>query len=198
MSMHVLAYNLTRVMNIVGTNRSSPRSGLAERVCCAPCDRSGRAACSRLRLIDSRLVRKYLRRSRSHLDTPSSCILVVEKKAPFSSTAWVKTEDAHDSDVFRAFGDVYHQASEEGLAMVDHTIGMLDVARRRYTKRLGTQGSITTKWSRSCPSSSPEPGRMYLACLGTGVVALFARQACEMCGWPAKMMGLSSVSIPRS
>jgi Transposase DDE domain len=51
MALHVLAYNLTRVMNIVGvkplsaSNRSSRRSGLEERVpLCAPRDRSGRSA----------------------------------------------------------------------------------------------------------------------------------------------------------
>jgi hypothetical protein len=44
MALHVLAYNLTRVMNIV-SNHFSRRSGREERVLlCAPCDRSGRSA----------------------------------------------------------------------------------------------------------------------------------------------------------
>src|SRR5260370_18349091 len=44
-ALHVLAYNLTRVMNIVGIKPFSRRSGREERVLLgAPCDRSGRSA----------------------------------------------------------------------------------------------------------------------------------------------------------
>jgi len=76
MALHVLAYNLTRVMNLLVSNRSSRRSGREECVLlCAPCDRSGRSAwfrdCAR---IDSKLDSKnMLRRSRRRGSRPVAC-----------------------------------------------------------------------------------------------------------------------------
>src|SRR5258706_15093395 len=77
MALHVLAYNLTRVMNIVGINRSSRQSGFEQRVTLrTPCDRSSRSAWLKVvpGLTPDSIPQNMLRRSRRRGPRPSAVV----------------------------------------------------------------------------------------------------------------------------
>jgi hypothetical protein len=90
-ALHVLVYNLTRVMNIVGIKPLLAAIGLEERVkSYAPCDRSGRSAWPEVApgLTPDSIQKNRLRRSCRGPSRPVDCSFGDEKRF---HTAWTQS-----------------------------------------------------------------------------------------------------------